>query len=161
MHWLLVVIQHSQQVRHFWITLENCGLHSSPDRSNVIDILHLFLDHTLGKSPTTFLSRSRDADFVRVLVHCPCKLCRQVQVIESTIVVFLLKLVKHSQNSGMQWRIPKLCPLFWHWLIAEVKGPGESCVCQCIALETVSHHLVGDPQVVGMTSLKTNHLLVS
>ena len=43
----------------------------------------------------------------------------------------------------------------------EVKGPGESCVRQCIALETVSLRLVGDPQLVGMTSLKTNRLLVS
>ena len=61
----------------------------------------------------------------------------------------------------MQWRIPKLCPLFWRWLVAEVKGLGESCVRQCIALETVSFRLVGDPQLVRMTSLKTNRLLVS
>ena len=61
----------------------------------------------------------------------------------------------------MQWRIPKLCPLFQRWLIAEVKGPGESCVRQCIALETISLRLVGDPQLVGVMSLKTNCLIVS
>ena len=111
-------------------------------------------------SQSTFLSRPSESDFVGVLVHCLCKLSRQVQVVEPTIVVFLLQLIEHSQSSGMQWRIPKHCPLFWHQLIVEVQCPSKSCICQCITLETTPFHLVGDMQLVCMSSLETNHLFI-
>ena len=142
------------------INLGELLLYSSSYRANRFCIFHLFLYDTLQKPPSTFLSRPRDSDFVGVLVHSICKLYRQVQVVKPTIVVFLLQLIKHSQNTGMQWRIPKHCPLFWCQLIAEVKCPSKSCICQCITLETIPFCLVGDTQLVCMSTLETNHLFI-
>ena len=140
--------------------LENCCLYTSSYRVNIVCIFHLYLYDTLQKVPPTFLSRPRYSDFVGVLVHFLCKLCRQVQVVKPTVVVFLLQLIKHSQNMGMQWRIPKHCLLFWCWLIAEVKCPSKSCIHQCITLETIPFRLVGDMQLVCMSTLETNHLFI-
>ena len=146
--------------------MENCCLYSSSYRVNIVCIFHLFLYDTVWKpspptSQSTFLSRPRDSDFVGVLVHCLCNLSRQVQLVKPTIVVFLLQLIQHSQNTRMQWRIPKHCRLFWHQLIEEVQCPSESCICQCITLETTPFHLVGDMQLVCMSSLQNQSFVHS